>query len=222
MLKKIKTVTITQYDYIIRNFQDEELDIHGHPHHFNEFNEAGQPLREIKYDRQGGFEEMFTYEYNEKGFLVKETYYPEEEMAAEDTTFEENEMGLPGKSIKHYLDGSVDTTTFFYDEQQRLIRKVTTSEDEEPEEETFEYEEVADVVQESEVEENANHRITRNEKGQVVLEEIYSDEEELVTKIERKFNEEGNPMEVEIYIDGQGKTLTRHYYLQYEYSYFSD
>ena len=32
MEKKTKSITITQYDYVISNVNDEELDIHGHLH----------------------------------------------------------------------------------------------------------------------------------------------------------------------------------------------
>jgi len=222
MPKKIKSIAITQYDYIIRDFRDEELDIHGHPHHFTEFDRNGHPLKEIKYDRKGDFEEMFSFEYDEKGLLVRESYYPEEDMAAEETTYEWDSKGLLVNSIKHYLEGSADTTTYFYDDNHRLVKKITASEDEEPQEEIFEYEGEPHDAQGIADEQDTNHRITRNENGQVILEEVYSDEEVLLTKIERKFNEDGNPSEVEIYIDGQGKTISRHYFLHYDYIFFED
>jgi len=73
MDKKIRTITVTQFDYIIRNFNDEALDIEGHPNNFSEFDQDGNILKEMKYNRFGEFEEMLRYGYDEKGNLIHES-----------------------------------------------------------------------------------------------------------------------------------------------------
>ncbi|MCK9422996.1 MAG: hypothetical protein M0Q38_10385 [Bacteroidales bacterium] len=222
MSKKIKSVTITQNDFIIRNVTDEELDIRGHLSQFTEYDSNGFVLKEIKYDRMGIFEDMHLYTYDDKGFLITESYFQEEHEEAEKTIFEHDGSGLLTKSSKQYLDGSVDTTTYYYDENKRLVKKVTTPDDDEPEEvELFEVEE-PDTAEAIPDEDDNNVQLTRNEKGQVILEEVHSADQELLTRVERKYDTEDNLSEVEVFIDGQSKTFTRHYILRYEYVFFEE
>jgi hypothetical protein len=222
MNNKIKSIVITQNDFIIRNVTDEELDIRGHLSNFTEFDQSGHLLKEIKYDRSGLFEDMHIYTYDDKGFLITDSYYPEENEEAEKITYENDETGLVVKTRKKYLDGSVDTTVYSYDENKRLEKMVTTSDDGEPEEvEVIENPErpLSDDIPDTEENEA---RITRNEKGQIVLEEVFSEDDQLLSTIERKYNEDENLSEVEVFIDGQGKRFTRHYILRYEYTYFTE
>jgi hypothetical protein len=214
--KQVLSVTITRYDYIIRNVNDEELDLHGHRSSYTEYDRDGRLVKEIRYDRSGNVEDMHLYRYNERGFLITDAYYPEEDLEAEKTTYEHNDRGLPVKSTKQYLDGSTDTVTYFYDDTDRLIRTVTTSDDEPEEVETFGEEENPEQVLPAD-EEDQDTRIIRNDQGQVILEEVFSSAGELITRISRRYNEDGSPHETEVFIDGEGKTITRHYFLQYEY-----
>ena len=222
MNKKVKSVMVTQNDYIIHNVTDEELDIHGHPGHFTEYGIHGQPLKEIKYDRHGNFEEMHLYTYDEKGFLISDSLFPEEGQEAEKVIFEYNDSGLLTKTRKQYLDGSVDTTVYYYDENQIPVKKVTTSDDDEPDEVEFYEEGTPEGSGAMPEPDDKDVRISRNEKGLAILEEVYSGEGELLTRVERKYNEEDQPVEVEVFIDGQGQTLSRHYILHYDYTYFED
>ncbi|MEI7981055.1 MAG: hypothetical protein WCI71_05350 [Bacteroidota bacterium] len=222
MNKKIKTATVTQNDFIIRAVTDEELDIRGHLSHFTEYDQNGHVLKEIKYDRTGHFEGMHLFAYDDKGFVVTESYFPEVDQEAEKTTFENDESGTVLKSLKQYLDGSVDTTLFLYDDNKRLVKKITSADDDEPEEvEVFEEGETIPEEMTPD-EEDTDTRITRNDKGQIVLEESFSDDEELLTRVERKYDEWDNLSEVDVFINGLGKTFTRHYILTYQYTFFED
>jgi len=222
MTKKIKSILVTQNDYIIHDVTDEEVDIHGHPGHYTEYNMEGRPVREIKYDRHGHFEEMHLYAYDDRGFLISDSLFPEEGQEAEKVNFEYDDSGLLTKSHKKYLDGSMDTTVYYYDENHKPVKKVTTSDDEEPEEVVFEEEGENGATGAIEEPDNRDVRTTRNEKGLVILEEVYSDDNELLTRVERKYNEEGQPLESEVYIDGQGQAISRHYILHYDYTYFEE
>ena len=234
MDNRIKGITITQFDYVIRNINDEELDIHGHAHHYSEFDHNGNLLKEIKYNRYGEFEEMFDYGYDQTGNLIRESYYPEENELAEEKIFSRNDSGLIVQALKNYQDGSIDTTTFLYDDSNQLIEKKTiTDEDEVEQIEKFEWEngilinhEILDGDGEplSEPEEHLARpnqtRITHNELNQVVSEEELDDNGEVFMTVNRSYDEQGRADEVEVFIDGRGKALSRHYFLKYDYTFF--
>ncbi|MDD4604095.1 MAG: DUF2963 domain-containing protein [Bacteroidales bacterium] len=234
MKKKIKSITITQFDYIIRNVTDEEVDIQGHPNHYSEYDPEGHPLKEVKYDRRGNFEEMITYEYDGTGHLICETYYPEENEAAEKKTFEYDGSGQLIHAFKHYLDNSVDTIDYEYDGAGQLIKKTTHNEDGEIEQvEKFTWEE-GKLIREEIFDDSGeslslwedrpvdmkNTRITRNEKGMVIKEVEVNDQEEILSTIERIYDEEDRALETRVWMDGRGESFSRHYFLKYEYSFF--
>ena len=235
MEKKTKTITITQFDYIIRNSADDELDVNGHPHHFSEYNTDGHPLKEISYNRHGEFEEMFEYGYDPDGNLVSESYYPVENELAEEKTFVRNEASQIVRVLKHYHDGSIDTITLQYNEAGQLIRQVTTTDEGEVEQvETFEWEDgnivwhaVFDgegaLIPEPEdtlIKSNPT-QVVQNEKGQVITEEELDDDGEVYMTVNRTYDAEDRTEKVEVFFDGRGKAISRHYFLKYEYTFFN-
>ncbi len=234
MERKTKSITVTQFDYIIRDINDEELDIQGHPHHYTEFDQQGKPLTEIRYNRYGDFEEKIEYGYDLQGNLIRESYYSEENELAEEKTFEQNESGQVIRILKHYQDGSIDTIDFLYNDANKLVKKtITTDEGEIEQVEAFEWEndtmvnhtlfdadgEVISSPEEITAKPNQT-RITRNDQEQVITEEEMDENGDVFMTINRSYNEEGEPEEVEVFFDGRGTTISRHYYLKYEYLYF--
>jgi len=234
MEKMVRSITVTQHDYIIRNVNDEEVDIHGHPNHYSEYDPDGRPLKEISYSRQGEFEEMYQYGYDPQGNLVHESYFPVEDEIAEEKTFVRNEAGQVLRALKHYQDGSLDTIAYEYNDAGALISRVTTTDEGEVEQvETFEWEngvmvkhQVTDESgepipgpDESPIKPNQT-RITHNEKNQVVTEEELDEDGEVYMTVNRTYNEDGLADEVDVVIDGQGRAISRHYFLKYEYTFF--
>ena len=235
MAEKIKSISIKQFDYLIRKINDEELDIEGHDTQYTEFDPDGRPLKEIKYMQDGTFEEMIAYEYNEAGSLARELYYPAEDEVAEDIVYFRDDTGRITKAIKNYQDGSVDTIDYLYNDAGQLIKKIVTDDDGDVEQtDLFEYEndqlvkhEVYNADGELQDEPFSDSpaqnevRISQNEAGQVTLEEELNDEGEVIMSIGRTYNPDGRPDEVEVFIDGQGRRISRHYILKYEYTYFN-
>jgi len=234
MDKKTKSITITQYDYLVRDFNDEEVDIHGHLHHHSEFDPEGRPLKETRYNRMGEFEEMIEYGYDTTGNLQREAYYTVEDEIAEEKTYFWNESGKIDHVLKTYLDGSVDTIQYEYDHDGQLIKRTTITDEGEVEQtELFNWQngeltghEVLDesgdpVIDPSEnLPKQTTLRTIHNEKGQVVTEEEVDDAGDIIMTIHRTYLEDGLPDEVDVNIDGKGLTVSRHYFLKYEYTFF--
>ena len=234
MEKKTRSITVTQFDYIIRNVNDEEVDIHGHPNHYSEYDPDGRPIREVRYNREGEFEEMYEYEYDGQGNLTREAYSPVEDEVAEEKTYVRNEAGLVQHALKRYQDGSIDTIAYLYNDSGELVSRTTTTDEGEVEQvETFEWEngtlvnrrvtnENGELIEEpghDEIKPNET-RITSNEKGQVITEEELDENGEVFMTVNRSYFDDGLADEVDVFIDGQGKTISRHYFLKYEYTFF--
>jgi antitoxin component YwqK of YwqJK toxin-antitoxin module len=233
MEKKTKSITVTQFDYIITPDNEEEVDEHGHPNHYTEFDPEGNALRDVRYNRLGEFEEMFEYSYDAKGNRTREVYYLSEDEVAEEKTFEHDEEGQLLRAFKHYQDGSLDTISYAYDEKGQLKSCTTTTDEDEIEQvETFEWENgelVGHVVTDEngdEIPEPENlikpseTKITTNEKGLVVTEEEVNEEGDVYMTINRSYLENDLPDEIDVFIDGMGRAVSRHYFLKYEYTYF--
>jgi len=234
MEKRTRSLTVTQHHYIIRSTGEEELSPSGLPHHYTEFDGAGHPVKEISYNRSGDFEEMFEYEYDGQGHLIRESYYPAEEEIAEEKTFERNGEGAIVKEVKNYRDGSVDTITYEYDGSEQLVRRVTTNDEGGIDQvETFGWEEgkiVSHLIVDGEgtpvgepdfsAISKTQTRVEHDEQGRVVLEEETDDDGEAVMTISRSYHGDGRPDRVEVWFNGQGQAINRHYFLQYEYSFW--
>jgi hypothetical protein len=234
MDKKTRSITITQFDYVVRNVNDEELDIHGHPNHYTEFDPEGRPLVEISYSRDGTYEDKTEYGYDSDGNLIRESYYPEGHELAEEKTFERNPAGLIARVLQHYQDGSVDTIEFQYNEANQLVQKITTSDEGVIEQvELFKWEndkivnfriidgEGNELGERYEPKFNSNQRhVTYNDKEQPIREEEVNEQGDVLMVINRTYNEDGRADEVEVFIDGRGRTISQHYFLKYEYAFF--
>jgi YD repeat-containing protein len=234
MDKKTRSIAISRYNYILRDGYEEEVDILGLPHQHTEFDPDGHPLIETRYSSQGDFEERYEYGYDERGNLVRESYYPTETELAEEKTFVRDEAGIIVHALKRYQDGSVDTIAYTYDEEGRLVKRTTVTEEGETDLiETFEWEngevvkhqivdDQGDVIPEPDYtrQPSGNIRETLDDKGQLIREEEINETGDVVMAINRTYDDDGRPDTVDVFIDGQGKTLTRHYFLKYEYTFF--
>lgn len=163
---------------------------------------------------------MHQYGYDPEGHLVTDSYFPEEELEAETTRYDYNSEGLVSSSSKRYLDGSVDTTRYYYDPRGKLEKKVTISDDGEPDEEEF-FSQEEEVIAETSSDPAGNEmNVTRNDNGQIILEERITPDGTVISRVERMYDEEGKPLETVVFIDGQGQRISRHYILHYGYSYY--
>jgi hypothetical protein len=138
------------------------------------------------------------------------------------------------RALKHYQDGSLDTITYEYNGDGQLVKRITTTDEGEVEQvETFEWEN-GELVSHQIVDEDGEliegpeessskpgeTRIAHNEKGQVITEEELDDNGEVYMSVNRTYDDDGLADEVDVFIDGRGQTISRHYFLKYEYTFF--
>lgn len=234
MNKQPRSISVTRFNYIIREDQEDELDDEGIPSHYTELDQAGRTLKEASYNADGLFEEMYEYAYGEDGRVLREAYYTAEDELAEEKVFHYSEEGRITHATKTYQDGSVDTIRYEYDADGHLVRRTTTNDEGEVDQiESFTWEdgvlvgqEVTDAdgdpIQGPDLASLPSNRteVVRNDKGQVVSEEEYTDRGELMSAIRRTYTDDDFPDTVDVYLDGLGRRVTRHYVLQYEYTFF--
>lgn len=234
MEKTTKSITIIQSDFILKNIQDEEPEIRSYTSHFTEFDREGRPLKDARYMKNGEPEEIVEYSYDETGRLVSERYFQEEDFFTEEITYYYSDKPYADSASKKYADGSVDTITFEYDADGLLLSKTFTNEDGETEQkdiciyesgrlvrvESYDSEENLMSVPFQDETLSGQTRITKNDAGQVILEEELDAGGEVIMTVNRSYSENGLPLETEVFIDGQGKSISRHYILNYEYTFF--
>lgn len=236
MAKITKSITITQCDYLLKGIHDEEPEIVEHLNHHTEFDPEGRTLRDIRYMRDGSFEEMIEYSYDSEGRLLLERFYQSEDEVSEEIAYRYGDSHKALSAEKRYADGSLVAIGFEYDDQGLLIRKRYTDEDEQIEQtEVFTYENGTLIKVEAFDEEgnlmsipfqdetlSSRTRVTSNEAGQVILEEELDMNEEVIMSVSRNYFEDGRPSETEVFMDGQGRAISRHYILKYAYTFFDE
>jgi hypothetical protein len=234
MTKITKSITITQADYILKRIGDEEPEIRTHLSHFTEFDKEGRTLRDIRYMKDGSFEEMIAYTYDDIGRLLAEKYFQEENFISEEIRYQYGDNNLASGASRIYADGSVDTIDFCYDNKGLLQKKVYKNEEEELEQtDVYTYEDQMLIKVESFDGEgnlmsipfqdetlSSQTRIIKNEAGQITLEEELDMNGDVIMSVNRCYQDDGHPLETEVFIDGQGKTISRHYVLHYSYTFY--
>jgi len=297
MDKKIKSTTQYKHDYIIEDVNAQQIELKGAKYSYTEFDNKGNVLLEIRFNKSGDIEEKYENKYNESGHLIEELVYLSENEIAEHKSYEYNEKGIISKSHKHYQDDTKDTINYEY-EDGKLIKKQTIDFDEEEEareefeyvdaklvsrkvfeyddlvfEESYVYDDAGNIVEQSKWtndEDNSKYYNQFNEKGNLektltynikdqllakseyfynergLLEKIeedtlhgknittleYDDNNNIIkqtekneagdinNKAERKYNENGDVIESEVFIDFHGMGINQHYILTYDYVYF--
>lgn len=135
-----------------------------------EYDEQGHVLMQCSFNAAELVTEKYVFEYDNEGRLVHETYYTDDSDPSEEKTYEYDETGRLVREMKHYLDGSADTTTFHYDSEGMLTEKITADDEGEIESrETFTY-----------------------QNGKLVLHETTEADNELILKEEFDYDSRGN------------------------------
>lgn len=157
-----------------------------------------KPISEITETADGELVSENTFEYDAKGFLVTALINNIEESLWLKKEFEYDEFGNKKAIITFNKDGqAVERIKFENDDKGRPIG----------------------VVEENRRQKNTQ-RLEYDEKGEIIFQEEYDVNGELVGKIERTFNEEGFLNESKVLIRNLQRGITRNYSLRHEYSFY--
>lgn len=168
-----------------------------------EYDENGRVILQSSFSPDGLLTEKFVLEYDDSGHVVHETYFIDEGNPTEEKSYEFDENGRVVRQLKHYIDGSADTTSFTYNQDGFLTDKITINDEDEVEtRETFAYC-GNKLIKHEIVDQEGNILLSEDflydEKGKLI-EHIKDDEEggeyfKLVTK----YNEDGRKLAEMLY-----------------------
>lgn len=211
-------------------------------------NEDGLITKELKYFAEGSFDTI-TYHYNDQQQLTLKKTINDEQEPEEETIYEyknglltrsatidgDNELLLEetfewddeGRQIStktfNALTGEDYTMLITYDQAGR--KQSETRLDEEGNEILrldYAYDEVGNPlsVHTEELNKQAVMLFTNDDAGNVILQEEKDDTGQLLVSVKREFDTKNRLLSTEVFIDGQGRSLSTHYVSRYEYEYF--
>lgn len=189
MSKKIKSTTLTKYDYLAKNIHAEEIEVKGWKYSYTEFDDKGNTTLEIKYDLNGKVEDKTKNKYDKHGYLVEEVTYLDGREIAEHKTYERDAEGNIIKAFKHYNDGTKDTIEYEYNPDGELIKKT-----------------IIDSYGEVEAIETFKFK-----NGNIILNEKY-EYDELMSKDIFVYDEKGNITENEKWTEDDGSVKFKSFY----------
>jgi hypothetical protein len=212
-----------------------------------EYDEKERPAREIKH-YQDGAQDFISYSYDENGHLVekvygddtgwiekKEKYTYENDRLISAQEFDDENNLIGETTVVYDSEGKIEETSEWpasehggrkftiynekslievikqYSDSDKLIARFTYNYDEK--------DQLTDITEETQTGTSTSHTVY-DEKGQAVMREERSANEELNHRVERTFDEEGNMLTAHVFINGRGRHINQHYLERMEYSFF--
>ncbi len=174
-------------------------------------------------DFDGDLESIEEFEYKD-GLLVsrvvkdeggeilseKKMLYDEQKNLLEEYIFD-GEQGTTFKRVNEYYSSGNKKSVLTYNNEGDLIGKVLLEEDDK--------EQVVKVIEESTDKKNTV-LMTYDDHGNVVYQEELDRNNNLVSKVERAYDENNMLMNSQVYIDGAGRSISRNYTLRQEYVFY--
>ncbi|MDX9942815.1 MAG: hypothetical protein RBS53_11400 [Bacteroidales bacterium] len=187
------------------------------------YDEKGRVVKKEHFDDEGEHEntEVFTYEGD---MVVREAMTDAEGELLSETVYTYREDG----QLEELLVNKPEEETWFrkvyrYDETGAREAVTTFNRDEEPVERVlFEYDDHGrpiQVVEENRKQKNTLH-MEYNEQGDIVFQEEYDVNGELVNRIERNYSADGLLLESRVLLRDFQRGVSRNYVVRNEYSFF--
>lgn len=154
-------------------------------------------VTERHYDEAERLTSEKTFSYDEQGRLVESTEWNDEEDRLMRNVVEFDDQGKQIGTL-FYIDNKLRGKTILTYNDKSHVEKIT---EETPGEIHFVY-------------------LHYDGNGNVIRQEEYNQHEELLNRVERKFDEQNQVTESHVFIDGQGRSMSQKYFLRYEYVYF--
>jgi phage anti-repressor protein len=191
------------------------------------------------------------YHYNEEGHLIrKQTMNPDDEpegaevftyengklkhyelLDADDSLISEKEFiyddsGKVTETVEHYPgdfqrhriveefdENGKRIKTLRYNGKEQLVEKMTYEWDKQ--------DRTSGILDETPYGNTTTH-FSYDRNNNVILQEDHNQSGELLSKIERKYNEDNQITESQVFIDGQGRGMSQDYNIRYEYEYYDE
>lgn len=213
-----------------------------------EFDENGRMVREFRHYLDGEPDEI-VYEYDSENRVVKRQLIDSDgEEGERHLWIYENKLLMREESYNEYGDLESSKTYTYYEngipeevvelhihdgEQTRLVSLF--NEDGKPEAEkrydsrgrltarniyTYDDKGLATAVEEETVSGKTTVNLQYDESGNNILHEEIDSEGTVVSRIERRFNSDNQPVSTEVRIENTARGMGQHYRLRYEYIYF--
>ncbi len=164
----------------------------------------------------GGYEEI-TYS---NGNIVKHAVFDEDGEVESEEINEWDDQNRLIKKEQLTLEGERETLEFEYNENGQLYREILFNEDGKiVERNTYTYGSngMPEEIHEESTVKNNRTRVTYNDKNQVSLHEVFDVSDNLVNRVERHYNDQGNVTFSEVLISMPERGIRHHYQLLYEY-----
>jgi YD repeat-containing protein len=180
-------------------------------------------VRRLK-DDEGDIETSETFEY-ENGLLIRQAVFDGNDNLISEDLFEYNEKNdLASLLRRNTLDEEEHREVTEYDEKGRKeVIKQYNAAGNLVERTRYSYDE-NDRVSLQEDEDGHRHSFISffyDEKGSVVLQEEHNENDELVSRISRTFDEEGKQLSSEVLITNSNYRIPQHYTVTYRYETYS-
>jgi len=212
-----------------------------------EYDEQGRPIRETKH-YQDGSRDFIDYRYDEAGHLAEKVYsddtgwmekremycfendrlinvreFDDEDTLSGETTVVYDPEGKIEESSEWPADEQGGRKVIVYNEKGLidiikqysgsgiLIARFTYTYDEK--------DQLTDITEETQAGTNTSHT-AYDEKGQAIMREEHSTNQELNHRVERTFDEDGNLLSSHVFINGRGRHINQHYLERLEYTFF--
>ncbi len=178
-----------------------------------QFDEAGNLVSEIKYQSNGMPEEKSTYAFNDNNELISETTYHAVEDFEERREIVRDEKGQVLRELKHYPDGSCDTTELTLNEKGDVC-EITVTDDEGTLEtrQELNYDTKGNMIKQVKLDADGNEEeifmFEYNDDGKIVRRQTINKLEETETTENLEYDKEGREILAEAF-DAQGQLIYR-------------
>lgn len=159
--------------------------------------EGERLVEEKELDENGDLVTLQTWSFDQHGRPLEHTEWDAQNEQMIRMVEEYDENGRRRKISRYINDRLVDWQSFELDEKGRLIR-----------------------IHDKNERYRSTHSLIYDNNDNLVLQEEVDPQGEVLTRIERQFDQENRPLESHVYINGRGQRMNQKYTIRYAYEFF--
>ena len=182
------------------------------------YDKNGNLIKEINYNPPGVVDQIVAYKYDQNNRLIDESCFDDEEELLEKTIFEWGPNGHKTKAVKHYQDGSFDTTTYKFDANNKLIEKECVDDENEAESKdvfTYQGDLLTEHINYDEDGDIAERTSFIFEQGKKIEERHWESSDQAENLKKFQYDEDGNLLK-ELYYNPSGQLIKKTEYISYQ------